>query len=72
MKRKSFPELAKETLKRYLDMNFDIETCVIKDKRTGEEICFKWFLEHLEEDYTKMVKSLYEEIMKRGADNERN
>ena len=44
-------EIVKKTLSRYLDLELDPKWLIIKDDKSGKEIDFEWFIEHLQEDY---------------------
>ena len=63
IKLKSIPEVAKETLKRYIDVDMSFYNCVIEDEETKDSISFYWFLENLENDYKKHLEE-YERQLK--------
>lgn len=64
MNRKTLLEIARETLKRYKDLNLDSKWLVIKDKKSDCEINFEFFIEHLEEDFDKYYRELEDYLMK--------
>ena len=57
-KLRSIMEVARDvTIERYVDANLDFESCVVTDPNTGDSIKLRWFLEHVQEDYMKMLEA---------------
>ena len=57
-KLRSIMEVARDvTIERYVDANLDFESCVVTDPNTGDSIKLRWFLEHVQEDYMKMLQA---------------
>ena len=57
-KLKTLPEIARETMDRYVNADLDFEACVVRDPNTGDEIRLRWYLEKVEEDYKKYLDEL--------------